>query len=90
MLEEFAEILGIMAGTIGTIMSLAYFPQAYKLYKRKSSADISPLTFSIFLIGVFIWLLYGFSINNMPLIIANIVGVLGISAVLITYYHYKE
>ncbi len=89
-LEEYAGILGTLAAIFGTAMSLAYFPQIYKLYKRKSAADISLLMFSTFFVGVTIWLLYGFSINNFPLIIANLIGLIGIAGVLIMYFKYRK
>ena len=90
MLEQYAELLGVLSGTIGIIMSLAYFPQAYKIIKRKSSADISLMTFSTFWLGVLIWFFYGLSINNFPLIIANSVGILGTTTVLIVCLKYRK
>ncbi len=90
MLEQYAEVLGILSGTMGTIMSLGYFPQVYKIIKRKSSADISLLTFSVFWLGVLVWFFYGLSINNFPLIIANHVGILGTSTVLVVYFKYRK
>jgi len=90
MLENFAELLGILATIFGICMSLAYFPQVYKIYKRKSSADVSILTFSAFLVGLIVWLLYGISISNLPLIIANAVGVIGASAVIAVCLYYRK
>jgi len=60
--------LGILAGTFTTA---AFVPQAWKVWRTKSAADLSLPTFLIFSAGVFCWLLYGLSIRNTPIILAN-------------------
>jgi MtN3 and saliva related transmembrane protein len=89
-LEAHVNTLALLATIFGSAMSLAYFPQVYKMYKRKSSGDISVITFSVFLVGMIVWLLYGIALNNMPLIIANVIGFVGAACVLTVYYHYKK
>jgi uncharacterized protein with PQ loop repeat len=37
----FIEILNFLTAIVGVLMSLGYFPQAYKIYKNKSSKDVS-------------------------------------------------
>ena len=59
-----------MAGTLTTI---SLFPQVFKIWKSKSAKDISLLMFSIFCVGLLLWILYGFSIDSLPVIITNIV-----------------
>ena len=84
------EILAILATISGIIMSLGHYPQAIKIIKRKSSKDISLIAYSCFFTGVIIWLLYGISIRNIPLIIANAVGLLGCSFVISVYFIYDR
>lgn len=62
--------LGSLAGVLTTI---AFLPQVIKTYRCKSAKDISGLTFSLFALGVTLWLIYGISLNLWPLIIANAV-----------------
>ena len=78
-----------MATTVGIISGLAYFPQAYKIIRRKSAKDISLVTFSIFLFSISIWLAYGISIKNYPLIIANVINLAGAISVIIVYIIHK-
>jgi len=59
-----------MAGTITTISML---PQVIKIWKSKSAKDISLGMFSIFSVGILLWIFYGFSINSLPVVIANVV-----------------
>lgn len=58
-------------------MSFGYFPQALRIWRDKSAADISILTYAIFSVGTAIWLTYGF-VTGDPVIIASFaVGVIG-------------
>ena len=90
MLENLVDILAILATVLGSLMSLGYFPQTYKIIKRKSSADVSVSTYLIFTPGIIVWLLYGISLNNLPLIISNIIALIGAVSVIIAYFHYKK
>jgi uncharacterized protein with PQ loop repeat len=90
MLEEFALILGTAASTIGTLACIGYFTQAIKIFKRKSSADISLVTYLTFFITGFTWLLYGISSNNLYLIIPNIFALIGVVSVLAAYHIHKK
>ncbi len=90
MLENLSGLFSVLATVLGTAMSLAYFAQVYKIYRRKSVADISPVMYAIFLPGTLVWLLYGISINNTPLMAANVVGVIGVGGVVGEYLAYRK
>jgi len=64
------EILGFIAAILTTT---AFIPQVIKVYKTNQTTDLSILTFSMFTLGVFCWILYGLLLNSYPLIIANII-----------------
>jgi MtN3 and saliva related transmembrane protein len=51
--------------------TIAFLPQALKVWKTKSTKDISLYMFVIFTIGVFSWLVYGIIISDLPIILAN-------------------
>ncbi|MDD4528029.1 MAG: SemiSWEET transporter [Candidatus Margulisbacteria bacterium] len=61
-------IIGIMAGFLTTI---SFLPQAIKVWKSKSAKDLSLIMYSFFSIGVFLWMLYGIMLNELPIIIPN-------------------
>ncbi|MFH0928918.1 MAG: SemiSWEET family transporter [Candidatus Aenigmatarchaeota archaeon] len=90
MLENFVDILAILATVFGTIMSLGYFPQIIKIIKRKSCADVSIMTYLIFAPGILVWFLYGVSLNNSAMTISNLIGLFGVTALIITYFVYKK
>ncbi|MCK5110593.1 MAG: SemiSWEET transporter [Arcobacteraceae bacterium] len=62
------EIFGYLGGTLTTI---AFIPQAYKVYKTKKTKDLSLAMFVIFSLGVVCWFIYGIMLNSMPMILAN-------------------
>jgi len=63
-------LLGLAAGALTTI---AFIPQLSKTWKSKCADDVSLAMMSIFCTGVFLWLLYGFWIQALPIILANLV-----------------
>ena len=61
-------ILGLVAALFTTI---SLFPQLLKVWKTKSTKDISIGMFAFFCSGVFLWFIYGFFLQDFPIIIAN-------------------
>jgi MtN3 and saliva related transmembrane protein len=76
-----ANILGLVAGSLTT---LAFIPQVLKIWNSKHARDISSGMFSIFSIGVLLWLIYGIQIESLPIIIANALT-LGLSLVILAF-----
>ena len=70
MIEFIMSYIGFFAAFCTTV---AFLPQAIKVYKTKSTKDISLYMFLIFTIGVLSWLIYGLMISDWPLILANAV-----------------
>jgi len=70
-------IITLLATIAGILMALAYYPQAIKIIKRKSSKDVSTMTLLIILFGTIIWFIYGISIGSLPVIISYGVGLTG-------------
>lgn len=53
--------------------TISFVPQAIKVYKTKSTKDISSGMFSLMTLGVAFWLIYGLMINSFPIVAANVV-----------------
>jgi len=62
------EIIGVLAALCTTI---AYAPQAYKIFKEKSAKEVSLSMYLILLIGLILWLTYGFLIDSFAIKLAN-------------------
>jgi MtN3 and saliva related transmembrane protein len=63
-------VIGLLAAFCTT---LAYAPQAIKTWRTRSTADISLGMFSLMVVGIVFWLIYGVLIADLPLILANLV-----------------
>ena len=77
--------IGLAAGTLTTI---AFLPQVLKTWQSKSAKDISLGMFSTFCTGVFLWIVYGFSIGDLPILIANIVTFILAFTILVFKFRY--
>tara|TARA_B100000886_G_scaffold114216_1_gene76815 strand:+ start:390 stop:650 length:261 start_codon:yes stop_codon:yes gene_type:complete len=86
MLNFIIKYVGFFAAFCTTI---AFLPQAIKVFKSKSTKDISLYMFIIFTIGVLSWLIYGLIINDMPIILANAVTLILSFFILIYKIRYK-
>mgnify|MGYP001591946792 CR=1 FL=1 len=83
-------LLSILATIFGTASGLANFPQAYKIFRRKSAKDISIITYSFLLSGAVIWVLYGIEIKNFPVVATNILGAINIGLVVLGWTLYGK
>lgn len=61
-------IFGYIAAFCTTI---SFIPQIIKIIKEKNTRDISIGMYIIFTFGIFMWLIYGIMLNELPIIIAN-------------------
>ncbi len=64
------DAIGFLAGALTTV---AFVPQALKMYSSKSGKDVSARMLLIFSAGVILWLIYGIMIDSVPVILTNIV-----------------
>lgn len=50
---------------------MAFFPQIWRIWKTRSTKDISLGMYIVFISGILLWLIYGALIGSLPLMIAN-------------------
>jgi MtN3 and saliva related transmembrane protein len=81
-------LLSTLATVFGIISGVANFPQAIKIFRRKSAKDISIITYLSLLAGAIIWILYGLELGNLPLIITNCFGAINIGLVVLGWFLY--
>jgi len=62
------EWIGSIAAFCTTV---AFVPQMWRVWLRKSARDISLLMFLLFSFGVVCWLVYGIGLKSLPMIVAN-------------------
>ncbi|MBR0952457.1 SemiSWEET transporter [Bradyrhizobium canariense] len=62
------KLIGFAAATCTT---MAYAPQAIKVWKTRSTGDISLGMFLVMVLGLALWLVYGLLSGDAPLVAAN-------------------
>jgi MtN3 and saliva related transmembrane protein len=66
----FADLIGFAAATLTTV---SFVPQAWLTFKTKDVSGISLGMYSVFTVGVALWLAYGLLLQAWPVVAANAV-----------------
>jgi len=82
---DYITIIGLSAAVIGGI---SLFPQVLKVIRTKSTKDISREMFLLLAGSIFLWLIYGILLKDLPIIIANFFGF--IQALIILFFKIKN
>lgn len=80
-------ILGLVAGAI---TSVAMLPQLIKVLKEKNVEDLSWLMIASLIVGLSLWVWYGFIKEELPIILSNAFAVLVNVCLLISYFVYRK
>ena len=78
------EIIGMSAAILTT---LAFVPQVLKVIKLKKTDGLSLITYIVFTLGVVLWLVYGFFMNSISMVLGN--GITFILSLIILVYIIK-
>ena len=81
------KLIGLIAGACTTI---AFLPQVIKTWKSRSAKDLSLGMFTIFCLGVVLWLIYGILIQDIPVIAANMLTLILASTLLFFKLRWKH
>lgn len=73
------EAIGLVAGVLTTFSSL---PQVIKVWRTRSTSDISLIMLMMAVAGITLWLIYGIAIHSMVVTLANTVSLLLYATVL--------
>jgi uncharacterized protein with PQ loop repeat len=71
-----SQILGLAATGYGVFAALTALLQTRQMLRRRASCDISARFFAAYTGGYAIWLLYGLSVGDVPLIVVDVAGLL--------------
>ena len=65
---ETSDPIGSLTGTLTTV---SFIPQVITTWRSQSASGISFGMFLLFSLGVMLWLIYGASIDSLPIVLAN-------------------
>jgi MtN3 and saliva related transmembrane protein len=77
MFPSASQLLGTAAAAYGVLAALAALLQARQMLARRTSCDVSARFFASYAGGYALWLAYGLSSGNVPLIVVDAAGLLG-------------
>ena len=80
MAELWIEAIGLFAGVLGIV---AWIPQIREVWVNKRHDGISLATFSVVMVALGLWLVYGILVDSVAMIVANIMTLAVILAVII-------
>lgn len=80
------EYFGFFAAFLTTF---SFLPQVFQVFKTRNTDSLSLAMYSIFTLGVASWMVYGFIINNMVVIIANMLTLV-FAACILSFKIYNE
>lgn len=81
-----ADLIGFAAATLTTV---SFVPQAWLTFKSKDVSGISLGMYSVFTVGVALWLVYGLFLQAWPVVIANAVTLALASGILAMKLRYR-
>ncbi len=85
---ELIELIGMFAGILTTC---AFFPQVIKTIKSRSTDDLSWEWLVMMIGGVFLWLVYGYYINSISLLVSNIITFVSVNLLFgVKYSNYRK
>lgn len=68
-----SEIVGYIAAILSVI---CFIPQAIRIIQTKDTNAISFWMYLLFLLSVIFWLIYGFMLSSLPIILKNIFAII--------------
>jgi MtN3 and saliva related transmembrane protein len=83
---DIPNLIGFAAATLTT---LAFIPQTLKSWRTRNLAGISLTMYSLFTLGVALWLIYGIFLESWPIIIANAITLVLAGTVLFLKLRHK-
>ncbi len=83
---DFHNLIGTAAACLTTA---SFIPQAFKTFRTKDVSGISLSMYSIFAVGVALWLVYGILIWAWPIIVANAITLSLALAILVMKLRYR-
>ena len=81
-----SELIGYMAATLTTV---SFVPQVLHSFRTKDVSGISLGMYSIFTLGIALWLAYGLLISAWPIVIANVITLALASLILALKLRYR-
>lgn len=83
---QLPDVIGYCAAFLTTI---SFIPQVVQTFRTKDVRGISLGMYSVFTLGVSLWLVYGILLSAWPIVIANVITLSLTAAILVMKLRYR-
>lgn len=81
------DLIGYLAATLTTA---SFVPQALQTFRTKDVSGISLGMYSVFTVGIGLWLVYGLVLQAWPIVIANTITLALAASILAMKLRYRD
>lgn len=81
-----ADLIGFMAAALTT---LSFVPQAWLTFRTRDVSGISLGMYSVFTVGLALWLVYGLLLGAWPIVVANAITLALALAILVMKLRFR-
>lgn len=86
-MNMFFEIIGYVAGIC---LSVCFLPQTLKTIKSKEVQGLSALSYGVYSLGIFLWIVYGFYLKSVQMMLFNTISLCFVLPIFIMILKYKK
>ncbi len=86
-MDVFFEIIGYIGGFFTAV---CFLPQTLKTLKNKAVNDLSLFSYGIYSIGILCWILYGFYVHSVQMVVFNSISLVFALAIFYMIVKYKN
>ncbi|MBJ6726791.1 SemiSWEET family sugar transporter [Geomesophilobacter sediminis] len=83
-------LVGVIGMLAGVLTTGAAIPQVIKTYRTRHARDLSMWQLVMLIAGMFLWLVYGLCISDLPLILANSISILCYSSLIVMKLRFAQ
>ncbi len=84
-------MLPFVVATLAPIVNcIQLFPQLYKTFTTKSVKDLSLYSLLLILTANILWLLHGYFIMDVSLVVAGVISMIANITLLVLYFYYRR
>jgi MtN3 and saliva related transmembrane protein len=76
-------IVNLVGGAAAALTTICWLPQAFKILRSQDTSAISLVTYSVFAVGLALWLCYGILLGSWPIIGSNVVTLMPVVAIIL-------
>ena len=67
------DVFSLIGNLAACLTTISFLPQAIKTIKSRDTRQLSLPMYVMFVAGVALWIVYGFLVKSMPIIVGNVI-----------------